>query len=205
MENCSLRFTGSFAYAQDDRGFYTFAVIPRSEATKNPVLIHFSRLLLPLTTPQSLSATAPLTRGAFLRATTRVAPTSYRERTRGAVGAGLAPARLPKQKTCCHPERIAGRRCRGQRKADRNFRSRAVCGLSRSRPANGNHGKVNAKDPVWLRMVLLFTGFFTAARFRMTGWFFVYTASLTSASQHCICRSISFLSRSMIRFSRRLM
>ena len=65
MESCSLRFTGSFACAQDDRCFYTFAVILRSEATKDPVLIHFLRLLLPLTTPQSLSATAPLTRGAF--------------------------------------------------------------------------------------------------------------------------------------------
>lgn len=43
-----------------------------------------------------------------------------------------------------------------------------LCGLSRSRPANGNRGKVRAKDPVRLRMVFLFTGFFVTTFLRMT-------------------------------------
>ena len=52
---------------------------------------------------------------------------------------------LPEKKVSAAPG-IAGRRCRGQEKAAWNLRSRALGGLSRSRPAKGNAARWRKKE-----------------------------------------------------------
>ena len=77
-------------------------------------------------------------------------------------------ARLPRKKSAVIL-RIAGRRCRGQRKAGRDFRSRAAL-RAVAKPARKRQSRQGASEGS--RVVtqgVLFTGFFAALRLRMTG------------------------------------